>query len=272
MKKIVAWIIICSLASACAPAAVLAESVFDASGARGLRPVLDLGTRASGFGASAAIANEAPGTGGESSNGISPLKAAASSLLLPGLGARRLGHTLRSKIYFGLEGISWLSIGSFLWVGYSREQSYRDYAVVYADVTGTDHSDEFYKRIEEYMSNDGPGGYNEAMRRDARDLYYPNVEAMEAYYRASRMTGDESWRWRTTDAFGRFGTLRNGSRFAYRVALYSAIAAAALRVVSAADAARLARKDAQAGKTQHAVSIGLAQKTRGIALYVQRSF
>lgn len=273
MRQYVVCTLIASLVSVHAPAVVRADSALGSGGARPPQLVLPPRESASaGFGTAAAIAREGIEVPEGSSARITPLKAGASSLLLPGLGEQRLGHALRAKFFFGLEAVSWLSIGSSLWIGHSREVAYKDYAVAYADVRGTDHSDEFYKTIGRYMSNEGPGGFNESVRRDARDLYYPNVEAIEAYYRDHVMTGDESWRWRTDDAHLRYAVLRDGSRYAYRVALYCAIAAAALRVVSAADAVRIARIEGHRSAHAGTVSLGFEQKPRSIALYLQKSF
>jgi len=272
LKKIVACILIATVASSCIPASAFAESVFDLTRVRPPLLRLEAGANARGFGAAGAVAGGGTLSSDESGPGISPLKAGASSLLLPGLGEQRLGATLRAKVFFGLEAIGWISVASFLWRGYSRENSYKDYAVAFAGVEGTGRSDEYYKTIGGYLANDGPGGYNEAMRREARDLYYPDMEAMDAYYASHAITGDDGWLWRTENTFRRYGTLRGGSRFAYRVALYSAIGIAALRVVSAADAVRLARIDRRSAADEGTTSMGLERIPQGVALFVQRSF
>lgn len=254
----------------------VAVSAIPTAGAPDARPMLSMappqGMTAPGFGTAAAVALEAADGGAGSSAPVSALDAGASSLLLPGLGEQRLGHTLRAKVFFGLEAVAWISIGSSLWMGYSREEAYKDYAVAYAEVLGTDHPDDFYKTIGQFMSNDGPGGYNESVRIEARDLYYPNVEAMEAYSRDHAMTGDEGWQWRTNDAYARYGVLRDGSRYAYRVALYCVVAAVALRIVSAADAVRLARIEGRPSAPAGSMSLGVEQKSHGIAFYLHRSF
>ena len=40
-----------------------------------------------------------------------------------------------------------------------------------ASVPGTGHSKDYYEKVGGWISNDGPGGYNEYVRREARDLY-----------------------------------------------------------------------------------------------------
>lgn len=171
----------------------------------------------------------------------SPLREGLASMLLPGLGQLRMGRTLRARVFFGLEGAAWIAIGGFLWQGYARENAYEDYAVAFAGVSGTSHSDDYYETIGKFLSNDGPGGYNEYVRREARDLYYPNLDAMNVYFDQESITGADAWRWESTTTFNRYNHLYDGSRAAYRNALYAGIFAMALRVVSSVDAIRLAR-------------------------------
>ena len=246
-----------------------AESVFEG----GAPKPIAMGAPAGGRAPLGAVERSALRYAGEpqAASATTPRKAALSSLLLPGLGQRALGHELSSKIYFGLEGIAWIAVGSYLWVGHSRAEAYRDYAVAFAGVTGTGHPDDYYGKLADYMASDGPGGYNEVVRQDARDIYYPDVAAMDAYYEAHKIPADEAWRWRSSGAFERFGTLREGSRFANRVALYSLVAAGALRLVSAADALRLARTASPASE-EGKVSLGLEAGPQGASLYVRRSF
>ena len=272
MKTIVVYVLIAALAIPFIPHQARAESVFDRAGTGPPRLRLERSRDTRGLDAVIAATDGASGAPGAVATGVSPLSAGASSLLLPGFGEQRLGHALRAKVFFGLEAVGWISVASFLWAGHSRANAFKDYAVVFAGVTGTDHSDDYYKTIGEYVASDGPGGYNESVRREARDLYYPDVEAMDSYYHAHAITGDEGWSWRDESAYGRYGSLRDGSRFDNRVALYAAFGLAALRIVSAADAVRLARIDGRPAAGEGRTSIGFEPAPRGMALYVQRSF
>ncbi len=252
-------------------ASASAESVFDAGRLQSPALRLESPGDARSFGGGVVNAGTALDAG-ESAKGISAGSAAAWSLLLPGLGQQRAGHALRAKIFYGVEAATWITVASFLWMGYDRENTYKDYAVVFANVSGTDHSKDYYRTIGEHLSNDGPGGYNEALRREARDLYYPDLGAIESYYEARAITGDESWAWRSESEYRHYGDIRDGSRFAYRVALYSAIGAVALRIVSAADAVRIVRIDRRPAANEGTTSIGLERQPQGFALCVQRSF
>lgn len=200
----------------------------------------------------------------------SAIKEAAWSMVLPGLAQQRLGYRTRSRIYFAIEGLTWLAIGGFLWQGYTEEISYKEYAVAYADVSGTDQSDDYYEIIGQYMSNDGPGGYNESVLREARDLYYPDLDAMDQYYDANIITGGESWLWRTERSFDLYGDLRDSSRNAYRRALYTVFFALTMRVVSTVDAVRLARSDIAA--EEEGLSFRIEPTRDGMGLFVSGSF
>lgn len=200
----------------------------------------------------------------------SPAKEGLLSFILPGLGAYRMDHMIRSRIYFGLEGLSWIAIGSFIWMGYAREKAYKDYAVAYAGVSGTSYPDDYYTALGQYISSDGPGGYNEYIRREARDMYYPDTDAIERYYEQHAYTGSMAWRWRTYDSFRKYNVLRSGSESAYRDAVYAAMFALVVRVVSSVDAAILASgRDKGYGK---GYSINFDRREETYRLYFSRSF
>ena len=270
--RTVVSVLIVALAGFCTPFSASSESVFDAGRLHSPLLRLDSQCGAGSFDAGGTIPGEAMLETVPSAKDISAKNAAAWSLLLPGLGQQRAGHPIRAKIYFGIEAATWISVASFMWMGYERENTYKDYAVVFANVRGTDHSSDYYRTIGEYMASDGPYSYNEAVLREARDLFYPDLEAIESYYRSRAMTGDESWAWRSDREYRRYGDIRDGSRFAYRVALYSAIAAVALRVVSAADAVRIVRVDRRSAANEGATSVGIERQPQGVALCVRRSF
>ena len=204
--------------------------------------------------------------------GRSAAKEALLSFLLPGLGQHRMGHTMRSKIYFGLEGIAWISAGAFYWQSVARKDAFEEYAVAYAGVSGTGLSDSYYELIGEYMSNDGPGGYNEYLLIEARELYYPDMEAIEAYYEANMITGDESWRWESDTAFIRYNSLWSGYDLAKNRIVYTLFFALGVRVVSMVDAFRLAGGGGDAWESDRDMSIGIDPGPDGFRLTMCRSF
>lgn len=240
-----------------------AESVFGS--VRAAPPELDLTSPENSFSLPAFLETEEKAKTGSG--------AAAWSLLVPGLGQEKLGYVTRARVFYGLEAAAWVVAGSYFYAGKVREEEYKEYAVVFAGVKGTDRPDSYWEAIGMYLSSDGPGGYNEEMRREARDYYYPDVEAMNSYYRARAYSGDDSWKWRDSDAFYRYGQLRDDSRFAYRYAIYAVFASAALRIVSAADAMRIARISNRAENAKSTVgSIEISPFHEGARIFFVRPF
>ena len=200
----------------------------------------------------------------------SAVREALFSFLVPGLGQHRMHKKLRSRVYFTIEGLSWVALGSFLWMGYAREKAYKDYAIAYAGVKSTSFSDDYYSIIGQYLSSDGPGGYNEYVRREARDMYYPDRDAIESYYSQHAYTGEMAWRWRSHEYFRKYNVLRDGSESAYRNALYTVMFALVVRVVSSVDAAFLARAQEGGGKDNFSLRAGAYRGN--VALYLGKSF
>ncbi|MDD3642633.1 MAG: hypothetical protein PHQ19_04125 [Candidatus Krumholzibacteria bacterium] len=212
-----------------------------AGAAEGPRPVL---APAPG-GYAAALVRDGLPPGMQDDGDIPPYsagKAGGLSFLLPGLAQYRMGRAVRASVYFTLEAAGWIAVGASLWQESARRDAYEDYAVALAGVPGTGHEEEYYEKVGGWTSNDGPGGYNEYVRREARDLYYPDLDAMEEYYAQNAITGSMSWRWESDGDRRRFNSLRSGSESAERNALYAAFFLLGLRVVSAVDAVVLARQ------------------------------
>ena len=172
----------------------------------------------------------------------SPAKEGGFSFLLPGLGQYRMGKKKRAYLYFALEGAGWIVLGTSLYRADSKEDAYHDYAVAYAGVNGTGYDQSYYENVGRWVSSDGPGGYNEYVRREARDLYYPDQAAMDAYYLDNYVSSEMGWRWTSTEAMSNFNDLRGSSEDFERYAVYSAFYLFALRVVSAVDAVYIARR------------------------------
>lgn len=196
-------------------------------------------------GYAAALVRDGLPPGTMADEGIPPYsagKAGGLSLLLPGLPQYQMGRTTRASIYFTLEAVGWVAVGASLWQASARQDAYEEYAVALAGVPGTGHSKDYYEKVGGWISNDGPGGYNEYVRREARDLYYPDLGAMDEYYTQNAISGSMSWRWESDGERRRFNTLRSGSESAERNALYAVFFLVGLRVVSAVDAVMLAKR------------------------------
>jgi len=202
-----------------------------------------------------------------------PARAGAMSFMLPGLGQQRMGHTRRAAVYMSLETAGWITAGASLWQSIARRSAYEDYAVAFAGVDGTGYGKDYYRTVGGYISNEGPGGYNEYIRREARDLYYPDLEAMERYYEQNAITGTLGWRWETDAARGRFNHLRRGSESAQRRALYAGFFLLGLRIASAVDAVVLARgPQAESAAVPRQIGLEIGPRPGGFYLALNRPF
>ncbi len=198
----------------------------------------------------------------------------ARNMLLPGLGQRKMGQRMRSRIYFFLEGAAWVGLGTFFWQKMARTGAYEEYAVAYAGVEEKGLSEDYYETIGNFMSSDGPGGYNEYVMREARDLYYPDQEAIQDYYEANALTGDQSWRWLSESTYDKYNSLRKGANSSERRAVYSLFFMLGLRLISNIDAVRSIMTDEgdqeQAG--QGGAAIDIHQNGEGISVVLKRPF
>jgi hypothetical protein len=202
----------------------------------------------------------------------SPAVEAGFSMLLPGLGQYRMGNRLRSKIYFGLEAAAWVTAGSFYWQSVVRRDAMEDYAVAYAGVSRTGHNKEYYEKVSDYMSSDGPYSYNEYILREARSLYFPDEEAMDSYYEENSIPQELSWRWSTEKDYLRFKRMLSGYEASQRRTLYAFFFMMGLRVVSAVDAFYLAKAPASNDAPNTGMSIEIDPIPGGMRLGLARKF
>lgn len=200
-------------------------------------PAIDLSTgtndRAVAHGAVAADMMDAGGPKSTS-------RAVLYSLLLPGLGQHYLGETRRAWTFFVAEGAIWTSFAIFQTQGHIRRDAYKEYASVFAGISGNDHSDDFYREIGDY---DSSGEYELYIKSDGRSYTYPNSDyaTIEEYFVNNRITDYEPWAWRSTEDREHYYSLRWGSRLAFRRSLYSLAAALGNRIFSAVYALRSSR-------------------------------
>ena len=184
-----------------------------------------------------------------------------------------MGKSVRSKIYFVLEGAAWVGLGTFMWQSIARKNAYEDYAVAFAGVNGTDRADDYYENIGNYLSNDGVGGYNEDVMRDARDYYPDDRDAQLDYISKNSITGDEGWLWETEGAYDRYNSLRKGSNSAERRAIYTLFYMLGIRLISSVDAGRMALKNNNSGtEPKSDTSISIEQKSSGVSVFLNRAF
>lgn len=200
--------------------------------------------------------------------GETSLKRAISySLLLPGLGEYYMGRTLRSRVFFMAEATIWTSFVVLRTQGHLRENSYKEFAVQFAGISGTDHSDEFYKTIGAHDSSDD---YERELKLEARYEIYPDVgyEALDRYYLDNRISDFEQWAWSSSDRRIDYRELRSSSRLAYRRSWYMVAAAAANRIVSAISvyqASRSLRADQGVQTSRYHLDLALPGKDDSFA-------
>jgi hypothetical protein len=175
------------------------------------------------------------GAFGTASGESSMKRAVLYSLLLPGLGEYYTGHTVRARAFFAIEAAVWTSFIVLRTQGHLREDRYKEFAVQFAGISGTDHSDDFYKTVGVHGSSND---YEAEFKSESRPEIWPDVgyDALEKYYLENRISDFEEWAWASFDRRIQYREMRSSSRLAYRRSLYMLAAAAANRVASAVSA------------------------------------
>jgi hypothetical protein len=154
------------------------------------------------------------------------------SLILPGLGDYYAGRKDRARYFFISEAAIWVSFAVFRIQGFQDERAYQNFAVEFAGVSRTDHSDDFYAEIRDW---DSSAEYESAVKAGGRLDLFPDVsnEALDAYFVDMRLSDFEPWEWESVERRLQYAELRSASKRSYRRATYSVAAAGVNRVVSA---------------------------------------
>ena len=175
---------------------------------------------------------QGPGSAAQTRGDVSMRRAILYSLLLPGMGEYYAGRTLRAKAFFAAEAGIWTAFTVLRVQGHVRENRYKKFAVEFAGITTTDHTDDFYKTIGQY---DSSSDYEAEFKAEGRVDIWPDVgyDALERYYVENRISDFEEWAWSSFDRRVDFREMRSSSRLAYRRSLYMVAAAAANRIASA---------------------------------------
>ncbi len=194
----------------------------------------------------------------------SPVKAAALSALLPGLGQRYNGRNNKATYFFAAEAVTWLAFGSFRVYGSWREDDYIDYGNVHANAQLDGKSDEFLDWVGFYDNIDQ---YNTAGRVGDPDRPYLFD------------TPENHWEWQSTEAQRKYRDLKNSSREAFRRADFMIAVAVINRVVSMVDAVLDTRKinrqaDAgfELGGVQYDLDINPMSRDRQVTLSIYPGF
>jgi len=217
------------IAAVSLPCAVAAEDLLDA----------EVGA----LGAKASVTWRAAQIGGSSVGGVRPLeddggprdmgrklKAGLLSLILPGAGQYYNGDRRKAMYFVGAEAAVWAGYLAFDHQGSGYEDDSRDYAGVYAGVSGG-HDDEYWRAVGRYMDSDA---YNEFLLREAR---------LEEAPPPPLIAGDDAWQWRNQDYRRYYQELRADANRAYDRRDFMTVFAIVNRAVSVYDAVRNAGKD-----------------------------
>lgn len=176
--------------------------------------------------------------GGE--RGHSKSKAFLLSALLPGLGQRENGSTLRSRVFFAAEAVIWTSFIVFKSQEHLRTDDFEEWAESYAGVEGRGKGFEFYRVLTIY---DNVDQYNESVRIEARAIYPPGrypQEVRDRYFAENGFGDDKAFRWRTNESRLDYRLIRNDALDSGRRADYALVAAVVNRGLAAVEAARAA--------------------------------
>lgn len=195
----------------------------------------------SGFGKAFAEATGGPpaALGHDPGRPVSPLKAVAASLLIPGLGQLATGHKGRAKLFMAAEAAILVCFVTFQVHGHVEKNRYIDYAELFAGVADAGGKEDwYYRNLGQYHSS---ADYVESIARTARAMYGDDLEQRNAYIARHRPPADDVWNWRSEADRRDFREQRKDSRNSFRRSDQMLGLALLNRVLSAVDAARLAR-------------------------------
>ena len=162
------------------------------------------------------------------------VRAALLSAAVPGLGEYYAGHTNRALLSGTAEAAIWASFATFKVQEDLRADRAIEYAVSFAgaDPRG---DDDYYKAIGQVLRSDGPGMWNEFVRRRARDT----GEIVGREYGS-----EQAWAWTSLDRFIDYRQLRKAKLRAGDHARSTIAVAIANRIVSVVSVVQAVRSDA----------------------------
>jgi len=163
-------------------------------------------------------------------------KAVGYSLLLPGLGSWYAGNQSQAVVFFAIEAAIWAGFIVSNVQADQRQETYEEYATLFAGVSSTGHSDDYYGLLREY---DSWVDYEAELVLDARIAGYggsnnPDLgqEALERYFIENRVSDFDEWQWQSIDHKVQFQEMRSSSKNADRRADFMIAAAVANRLVA----------------------------------------
>jgi hypothetical protein len=155
------------------------------------------------------------------------------SAVYPGTGELYAGHRNRGMMFATAETGIWITYATFSVQEDLRGDHAVDYAVAVAGAV-PDGDDDYYTAMAQFLRTDGPGQWNEYVRRQARD-----GEAVGVEY-----SGDAAWAWPSVDQFLNYRDLRRRSLEAGDNATNMLAFALVNRIASMLDVVQAMRSDA----------------------------
>jgi hypothetical protein len=155
------------------------------------------------------------------------------SAVYPGTGELYAGHRNRGLMFATAETGIWITYATFSVQEDLRFDHAVDYAVAVAGAV-PDGNDDYYTAVAQFLRTDGPGQWNEYVRRKARDGEPVGVE----------YSGDAAWAWPSVDQFLNYRDLRRRSLEAGDNATNMLAVALVNRIASMLDVVQAMRSDA----------------------------
>lgn len=179
--------------------------------------------------------------------------ALALSAAVPGAGEYYAGHTNRAIAFGTIEAGIWISYATFKVQEDLRHDSAIDYAVATAGALPEGalgerslDPDDYYAAMAQFLRSDGPGQWNEFVRRRERDT----GEVVGVEY-----TGDSGWAWPSVDHFVRYRDIRKSQLEAEDRATNMLAVAIVNRIASMVDVFQAMRSDHK--HREEALDLGL---------------
>ncbi|MBT3316948.1 hypothetical protein HN388_03125 [bacterium] len=221
MKKLITVTIVLMIASSTFAGIMEAENnLFGSSVER----IMQSGPASGGIGGSR-VEQDSP----QFSNMGKKMTAGALSLFLPGAGQYYNGDHKKAYMFAGFEAGVWAAYGIFDSQAAGREEDAREYAFLFADVSGV-HADDYWRVIGRYDYSDQ---YNEVLLREAR----------ATGEEAELISGADQWQWRNGEYRRGYQLLRADTNRAAERRESMIVFAVLNRVVSIWDAVRSTGED-----------------------------
>jgi len=175
------------------------------------------------------------------------------SLAVPGAGEYYVGKKRYTRGFLASEALIWSFALFSRYQGSMWRDDYIAFAAQSAGANPSRSDDLYYQNIYEWPNSEW---YNEYLWAEARDLYPDNPAAQADYVAGKLYSPEDAWEWQSTEDWDRFRNLRVRSESAYRRVTYAAGAALLNHLLSAVNAARLAKSNNDGIRRKKRIAVG----------------